>query len=257
LGADDILEKDFLATVVPFLDQHPKVSLVHSGAVWISSSGEPYGRSPQGWHTLTPGNEAFVKCFRVGFCFSTMLLRLDLVRRLKKEAGDTLPWEELVDSWFFLKSCLESDIGYVDAYLVRYRVHEKSLSLTMYATGELFVKHLHFTGQAFDWPEARERGISARRPEGIRHVALQSIRLAHQVRLVSSRRAYLRILCRILEFAPELLFYPVLWIRMTFFGLMPRGFIQVLQCIRRRRYARQAVRPQGTGERPEIGQIAS
>jgi glycosyltransferase involved in cell wall biosynthesis len=231
-GSDDIWEPGFLQRAVDFLDANARLSLVHTGAVWIDAAGRPFGRSNPGWHTMTPGTKAFMDVLRIGFCFPAVVMRSALVRSV-----GPMPqwWGGLADSWLVLQMCLCGDVGYIDRDLVRYRVHDKSISLVMYHSGEYFRHHRDIIASSFDWPKAQTAGLAPRRREGLRYVASDSIKLLHVNRAAMGRWSFLRQYLTIVVSSPTVLIYPHVWLRLGL-GLLPRSVIASLRDWKRRRW---------------------
>ncbi len=235
LGADDIWPEHFLQTAVEFLQKEPSVSFVHGAAAWIDADSVPYGGTDNRWARITPGKQAFLDTFRYGFCFSTMLMRTAMVKELSSldEA-----WQELTDSWLFLKLCLQGDIGYLQHPEVLYRVHRESISLNMYRDGRLFRNHFKHAKEAFAWPASRAAGLAKIRRKALRSIAIQSIQILHLIRLEETRLIFLRILGQILSEVPEVALLPSTWMRLAL-GLSPRTLLKTLRSMRHRNWQRE------------------
>lgn len=236
VGADDILERNFLEVAVDRLSAEPQLSMLHGAAIWIDENGTPFGGTNDRWRRTTPGEEATVDMFRYGFCLTTMVVPTQTAQALMPFKRE---WDVMADAWFFLKLCLLGDIGYLHEPLVRYRVHEKSLSLNLYTSGQFFERHLRIAKEAFEWPEMKARGLQRYRKAALRSVAREAIRLLHGNRLGSSRRSYLRYYWLIVKTVPSVLLYPESWLRLGF-GMMPVWVITKLRQWKRGRWFRRA-----------------
>ena len=184
MGADDILECDFLEQAIRFLDANPTVSILHGAAIWIDEQGVPFGRTNDQWLPRSHCTQAFQDIFRLGFCLTTVVSRTDLVRRMP---AFNPAWNVMNDVWLMLRMALEGDMAYLPTSLVRYRVHSQSLSVTGYKSGEFFLQHLRIVKEAFNWPESRARGLQIYEASALRNVARESILILHVSRLATSR----------------------------------------------------------------------
>ncbi|MCA9009087.1 MAG: glycosyltransferase [Planctomycetaceae bacterium] len=237
MGADDILECSFLEQAVLLMDGDPAVSILHGAAIWIDEQGVPFGRTNDQWLTRSHCTQAFEEIFRLGFCLTTVVARTDLVRRMPPFNPT---WNVMNDVWLMLRMALEGEMAYMNTPLVRYRVHAQSLSVTGYQTGDFFLQHLRIVKEAFDWPESRARGLQVYRASALRNVALESIRILHVSRLVTSRWFYLKVLMKIVRCVPSVLIYPEVWMRAAF-GMLPVNCIQGISSWRRARWRRRCV----------------
>lgn len=236
VGADDILERNFLERAVNRLSAEPQLSMLHGAATWIDENGTPFGGTNDRWKSTTPGNEATVDMFRYGFCLTTMVIPTPTAQGLMPFKRE---WGVMADAWFFLKLSLLGDIGYLHEPLVRYRVHQKSLSEDLYTTGKFFENHLRIVQEVFDWPEMKSRGLQRYRKVAYRSVAREAIRLLHGNRLGSSRRNYLRYYWMIVKTVPSVLIYPETWLRLAF-GMLPARVIMKFRQWKRGRWFRRA-----------------
>jgi hypothetical protein len=236
VGADDILEKDFLARSIERLDSEPHLSMVHGSAVWIDEQGKPFGKLTSGWRRTTPGEAAITDMFRYGFCLTTMVVRASLTHPMMPFDPS---WEDLADAWFFMNLCFLGDIGYIEEPLVRYRVHQRSLTVTQSSNGEFFDKQLRLTNLAFSSPEMKRRAWDRLQRPAVAAVAWESIRQLHVTREAYSRLHYLRNFAKIVKAAPSVSMYPQTWARLAF-GMLPRYVIRKTQRWKRDRWARQA-----------------
>ena len=242
LGADDVWAPEFLRRAVTHFDTHPGVSFVHGMAVWIDERGEAFGDSGRGWAGVTPGPEAFVNFFRYGFSLSTMLMPTDAVRRL---GGLDAPWGDIADGWLFLRLCLAGNVGYLDEPLVRYRVHQRTLSTAMSRRGNLFRRYLAMARAAFELPAARQAGLDRQRRLALRYAARSALSQIHTLRQGGGRREFLKSFGGVIWAAPELCAFPFTWARLGL-GLLPAATIARLQAWRRRRWAAAARRVTAT-----------
>ena len=234
MNADDIWERNYLQSTVDFLDCHSDVVFVHTRAIWINEAGEAYGGSPIGCATLSEPRETFLSCLSEGFCFASMLMRREYVQKLWPIPA-TEPWKRIVDSWLFLKLALMGPVGFINEPLIRYRVHDDSVSFGMYADGSFFRRHLASVREAFSWPEAGALGLRADERKACEKVALASIHILPVIRIRSSAVQYLRIWRSIVLSVPTVARYPAAWARLCF-GLLPAPVISALRNHRQRRW---------------------
>jgi glycosyltransferase involved in cell wall biosynthesis len=237
VGADDILERDFLERAVERLDREPQLSMVHGSAIWIDEQGVPFGALTPGWQATTAGEAAITDMFRYGFCLTTMVVRARLAKSLMPFNRE---WEDLADAWYFMNLCFLGDIGFFEEPLVRYRVHQRSLTVTQSRTGEFFEKQLRLTKLAFESPELKERGLDRLHRPALNAVARESIRQLHVTRVAHSRLHYLRSFGRILWVAPGISLEPQTWARFAF-GMLPSSAIRKAQQWKRGRWKNRAV----------------
>jgi glycosyltransferase involved in cell wall biosynthesis len=235
LNADDIWEPDFLARTVARLDAEPALGMVHTACTFIDEAGAVFGAMPDHWQPTTPGAAAFVNCFRGGFCFAAMLMRASALRRVgPMPEGE--PWGRIGDSWLFLRMCLQGDVGWIDTPLVRYRVHQESVSIEMYADGSLFRRHLAAVRDAFAWPEVRALGLARHRGGALRDVARESLAILPSIRRTESRRRFLGSAAYIVREVPSIALRPGTWARCAL-GLLPGRTLEGLRAWKRRRWA--------------------
>ena len=235
LGADDILEPEFLEHAVSILDSDATLSLVHGAAIWIDEQGAPYGGTNDAWLARNACRQAFQDVFRLGFCLTTVVARTNLVRQMP---AFNSTWNVMNDVWLMLRMALIGDLAYMHSPLVQYRVHAKSLSVTGYRTGDFFLQQLRITQEAFDWPESRALGLHSGKGGAMRHVALESIRILHVTRLATSRWYYFLSLGRIVRRVPSVLIYPEVWLRVAF-AMLPCSWIKIISDWKRDRWRKQ------------------
>lgn len=239
LGADDIWEETFLENMLLLMEANRSMSFSHGSAIWIDEHGNQYGGMSGGWENVTKGEKAFLDCFDRGFCFSTLMMRTDIVKRIGPLDES---WKEIADTWLFLKLCLEGDVGYLDKPLVRYRVHQKSLSLNLYKDGVLFKQHFNAAKEAFQWKKARRLGLHREMKKGLRSIAVESISILQIVRRDGTRRQYLEILWDIVRESPTSLFVPKVWLRIAF-SMLPRPLIIYLSNAKKSRWRKSKIGP--------------
>lgn len=228
LGADDVLEPQFLAAAVARLEAEPRAAMLHGAAIWIDDDGRATGHSGGHWPPRSTGAEAFLRCFTDGFCYSTVISRSAPVKALG--AMDET-WGMISDSWLFLKLCLVGEVLFLKEELVRYRVRETSLSFELYADGKMFDDHLRGLEEAFAWPEAR--GLAALRGEARVAVAQQALDTLHMTRLGSGWWAAMRKAASVAGRVPAVLLAPRAWARILFAAL-PAPAIRMLRARRKR-----------------------
>lgn len=237
LGADDVQEPEFLQRTVGCLQVNPNLSLVHTSAMWIDEAGTVFGESGADWAPVTPGPQAFMDCFRYGFCFSALVMRREALRRAGRLE---VSWGDYADESLFLRLCLAGDAGYLAPPLVRYRVHSRSITSAWFRGGEYFRRHLRLMSEAFDWPEARALGLHDQQARAVRYLAVEWIRLLHLVREQDSWGEFALSFAEAVRAAPRVACYPSTWARLGF-GLLPRSVIRTLQHWKRRRWRERAV----------------
>ncbi|SDD54374.1 glycosyltransferase family 2 protein [Ruegeria marina] len=227
LGADDVLKPTFLAEAVALLDADPAASMLHGRAIWIDDDGAPIGVMRGTWPAKSSGEDAFLRTFTEGFCYSTVISRTEHVKRL--QAMDER-WGMISDSWLFLKMCLAGEVLFLDTPLVLYRVRDSSLSFELYADGKMFNDHLMGLEQAFSWPEAAPLRPRAR--EARLAVALQAFDTMHMTRIGAGLSGMLAKSWQVTQAVPGILLSPRAWLRFAF-ALLPATTIQWLRNWRR------------------------
>ena len=235
LGADDVLESEFLERAVRILDGDATLSILHGAAIWIDEHGVPYGSTNDAWLARSACRRAFHDVFRLGFCLTTVVARTNLARQMPTFNPT---WNVMNDVWLMLRMALIGDMAYMHTPLVQYRVHAQSLSVTGYRTGEFFLQHLRITQEAFEWPESRAHGLHSSMGAALRQVALESIRILHVTRLATSRWRYCLSLLRIVRRVPSVAIYPEVWLRVAF-ALLPGSWITTISQWKRDRWRQQ------------------
>jgi glycosyltransferase involved in cell wall biosynthesis len=230
-NADDIWEPSYLAKTLALLQSSPKLAFVHTRITLIDENDRPFGESVSSWRPVTPGRDAFLDCFRLGFSSPTMLIRNDVLRSVAPlPIGE--PWAKVADSWLFLQLCLRGDVGFVAEPLLRYRSHPSSLMAGYYADGSFFRRHLAIAIDALGWPEARDWFSASERHAVMRAVALQAITRLPMLRTAYSRKCLLQAFFDIVGHVPSVALRPQPWIRLLF-GLLPRATIEALRALKR------------------------
>jgi glycosyltransferase involved in cell wall biosynthesis len=231
LGSDDILLPTFLERAVGMLEARPEAAMLHGGAIWIDDAGARFGRFSGRWDAVTPGREAFVRAFTEGFCFSTVVARLD---PLMADGGIGEEWGAISDSWLFLRMCLEGDVLFLEPPLVEYRVRESGLSFELYGRGAMLSDHVAAAADAFDWPKARAAGLTeADRHRALAGIARDAVLTLHLTRLGGGYVGLWRSLRQVLRIAPGELLRPQALARLAF-CLLPRKAIETARTRRRR-----------------------
>jgi hypothetical protein len=191
-----------------------------------------------------------MEVFERGFCFSGMFMRKDLL----DEFG-TLDryWDDMLDLWWFLKLSLRGDVGFLNDPLVRFRLHDATLSASLHVKGKGFRHHIAVASRAFDWPDTRAAGLGERdRRRALTAIVTESIRQLHAVRDRGTRRDVLETLAALLGVAPSAAIHPRTWARLGF-AMLPAPVIQALRRWRRRRQGRSInsrAPPSATGAGP-------
>lgn len=239
LGADDVLEPGFLAAAVARLDSAPGARLLHGRAIWIDGDGNRVGLMGGEWPAQCTGDDAFIRCFTEGFCFSTMIMHTAPVKALGAMDED---WGLLSDTWLFLQMALQGDVLFLEDPLVRYRVHESSVSFELFADGKMFDDHLAGLEKAFAWPQAQH--LRPRLRQARLAVAQQALDTLHMTRLGSGFGGIWRKTRMIVRAEPHILLRPKAWVRFAFASL-PSGVIRALRS--RRKSARRQTQTGGAG----------
>jgi glycosyltransferase involved in cell wall biosynthesis len=229
LGADDMLDNAFVQTAVELLDTAPGAAMVHGRAMWIDDDGAPIGRFDGDWPARSNGDDAFIRTFTEGFCYSCVFSRTRPVKALGAMNED---WGMIADTWLFLKLCLEGDVLFIDEPLVRYRVRESSLSFELYADGKMFDDHMRGLEEAFGWPEARR--LAPRKREARAAVARQAFETMHMTRLGAGLRGTIVKIVKIVWAEPRVMLSSTAWLRAGV-AIMPPAVIRSLMAKRRRR----------------------
>ncbi|MGB8813755.1 MAG: hypothetical protein WCC57_11270, partial [Paracoccaceae bacterium] len=197
------------------------------------------------WPAQCSGDEAFMRCFSEGFCYSAVISRTEPVKRAGAMDED---WGMISDSWLFLKLCLAGEVLFIDQPLVRYRVRESSLSFELFADGKMFDDHLAGLDRAFGWPEAAHLRPQLRLARVA--VAQQALDTLHMTRLGSGFGATWRKARAIIMAEPRVLLRPIAWFRLVFAALPPA----VIRALRRQRRASQQARhAAGAGSEEKAG----
>lgn len=229
-NSDDQWEPEFLQCCVDRLESDPQLVAVHTAARWIDAGDAAFGTSSQGWpaHAETP--EAFLRVVDTGFTFAAALFRMDVIHRVTPLKDPA--FQRIADTELLLRTCLCGPVGYIDRPLCLYRVHDNSMSLKMYGSGEFFRLHLEAIEKAFQWSETQAAGLSGLRRKAMAAVAMQSLQTIHLGRESAGIGAYLRLYAEIVRAAPQVMLKPEAWLRLML-GLLPRGAIRTLRSWRR------------------------
>ncbi len=231
LGADDIWEIDYLERAIQLFDSHPNAYVCHSVVTIIDPQGRKIGLGHVGWAEVTPAKEAFLNCYLYGFTFAATIAR---TQRLRELGPLDVNWRDISDTWLFLTLALEGEVLTVTDPRVRYRVHDASISLSMYRTGEMFRQRIATTREALGWKKTIETGADDYRSRVLRQIAIESIRLVHLCRFQDSRITFLKLFWQIVREVPSVLLLLSTWIRLVF-GMMPRSVIRWLRDRRNKR----------------------
>lgn len=229
LGADDLFEPTFLERTSSFLDAHEDVGLVHTDAIWIDGEGRAFGESAAGWPKLSSSREAFLNCYRHGFCTSALLMRRERVVEPVWSIEES--WGQGADLPLFLWLCVTSRVGYIHTPLVYYRHHEDNLSTGAYANGGLLELEVWGYNLALTWPQAEPLGLAPIRSEINACIAERNIRILHLARIAGKRLEWLQYFARAVSLSPRVSLRPAVWMRFAA-GLLPRGCIAALHRFR-------------------------
>ncbi len=229
LGADDILEPTFVETAVMRLRSAPDAQMLHGGAIWIDDDGKPIGAFDGDWPETCSGDDAFIRAFTSGFCYSCVFSRTAPVKSLG--AMDE-SWGMISDSWLFLKLCLAGDVLFIKEPLVRYRVRESSLSFELYADGKMFDDQMSGLKEAFAWPEASH--LRPRIHQAQIAVAQQAFNTLHMTRIGAGLGGTIRKAIQIVRAEPRILFAPLAWVRFGF-SVLPAPLIRSIRKQRKNR----------------------
>ncbi|MBC7926891.1 MAG: glycosyltransferase [Bryobacteraceae bacterium] len=227
LGADDVWDSKFLERTIVFLDKHEHCSFVHTDAIWIDAESQPFGESAAQWPKLSRGEDAFVNCFRDGFCFSALVLRS---RTLAKAGGFEETWGPAGDLTLFLRLCLYGDAGFLAEPLVWYRHHSANLTSASFTSfsGSMLVLELQALDLALGWPESSRLDRATARKLALHYIAVRTLRMMHLLRIQRQRWNWLRTFFRSVSISPSVVLLPSTWARFGF-GLLPRAAILSLQ----------------------------
>lgn len=239
MGTDDLLCPDFLGAAVAFLDAEPGCAMLHGPAAWIDLEGRRFGGTDPGWARITPGPDAMLGAFSIGFCLTTMVLRTAVLRAM---GSVDERWREVIDLWLFCRMCLAGDIGHLDRVLVEYRVHNQAMSQVMGRSNLMFRRQLAAARECFAWPETAAIGAAQHLRAAEMHCARIAIDVLHTSRGEGYGR-YLANLMEILREVPAVALRPRTWARIAF-GLLPVPAIEAVARVRARRaVAREARQP--------------
>jgi glycosyltransferase involved in cell wall biosynthesis len=235
-NSDDLWAPDFLRACVDALEADPRLAAVHTAATWIDAAGDPFGASPEGWPPVCEPAEAFLHVLDIGFTFAAAMFRTEVIRGVTPLSDPA--FARIADTELMLRTCLQGPVGYIARPLCLYRVHDASLSLKMYHSGEFFRLHLAATMRAFEWPETAAAGLAPLRGRAASAVAMQSLRMLHLGREANGVGAFLGAYAGIVRAAPQVLARPEAWARLGL-GLLPYAAILRLRGWRRARAKRR------------------
>lgn len=128
LGSDDMLNPDKIERQVSYLQANPQVGFVYSYASGINSQGEllrgerallgrDISHETDPIYTLLEGNCIYEM---------TVLAR----RAVVVQTGERKPHLIYNDWEFWIRLLLETKVGFMDAALVKYRIHERNVSIS-------------------------------------------------------------------------------------------------------------------------------
>ena len=229
-NSDDQWDPEFLQSCVERLENDPRLVAVHTAARWIDAEDTAFGASSEGWPAIAESTEAFLRVVNTGFTFAATLFRMDVIHDVTPLKDPD--FQRIADTELLLRTCLRGPVGYIDRPLCLYRVHDNSMSLKMYGSGEFFRLHLKAIEKAFQWPETQAAGLSGLRRKAMAAVAMQSLQTIHLGRESAGIGGYLRVYAEIVRSAPQVMLKPEAWLRLML-GLLPRGVIRSLRSWRR------------------------
>jgi glycosyltransferase involved in cell wall biosynthesis len=229
-NSDDQWEPAFLQCCVERLEYDHRLVAVHSGARWIDAEDAAFGTSSRGWPEYADTPEAFLRLLDTGFTFAATVFRMDVIENVTPLNDPS--FQRIADTELLLRTCLLGPIGYVDKPLCLYRVHDNSMSLKMYGSGEFFRIHLEAIEKVFQWPETQAAGLLGLRSKAMAAVAMESLRMIHLGRENTNITGHLRLYAEIVSSAPQVMWKPQAWLRLLL-GLLPRGMIRGLRTLRR------------------------
>lgn len=229
-NSDDQWRPTFLQSCVDRLEQDKRLVAVHTAASWIDAEDATFGTSSSGWPEYAETPEAFMRLVDTGFTFAATMFRMDVIENVTPLKDPA--FQRIADTELLLRTCLRGPIGYIDSPLCLYRVHDNSMSLKMYGSGEFFHMHLEAMEKAFQWPETQAAGLAGLRPKAMAAVAMESLQMIHLGRENTNIAGYLRLYAKIVLAAPQVMLKPQAWLRLML-GLLPRGVIRSLRSLRR------------------------
>ena len=234
LGADDIFGPSFVERTAAILDEHAAASMVHSDAIWIDEEGRPFGESAAKWPAMSSRREAFINCFRHGFCTSALMMR----RKHLVGSDWTIQqsWGPGADLPLFLWLCLMGEVRYVNTPLVCYRHHRRNMSTAMFggAGGGLLWLEKWGLDLTLNWPAAQRLGLESAKGEIQACIAVRNIRMAHLGRIHGLRWGWLKTFGEALALSPRVAWRWDTWVRFAF-GLLPSAVIRLMQSWRHER----------------------
>jgi glycosyltransferase involved in cell wall biosynthesis len=128
--ADDIWSPEKLGTQVEQLRKHPEVGVIHSDSLIIDADGTPTGQRfsslLHGRHQKCSGELYNELCLRNFICNSTVVLRRECLEYAEgfderlRSLEDWVCWARIAKEYLFC---------YIEDVLIRYRVHQTSLSM--------------------------------------------------------------------------------------------------------------------------------
>ncbi len=122
LDCDDIWLPEKLEKQIPMFDNDQNIGLVFSDVMYFNKKGDVfqlYGAKKP------PENYAFRQLLRKNFlCLSDVMIKKETLLKLGQWFDDRFSGIEDLD--LFLRIAYDQKIKYIDAVLVRYRMHEKS-----------------------------------------------------------------------------------------------------------------------------------
>ncbi len=129
-GADDSSDERFLATVVPLLDQHPRVAMAYSRSTVIDERGRDTAVTPSHprWdHDFLAGPRQEIPWWLDQKTIPTASAVVMRRRLFEACGGFDTTLTLAADHLLWLKLLREGDVAYVAAPLTRFRVHDRTV----------------------------------------------------------------------------------------------------------------------------------
>lgn len=140
MDSDDLMEPDRLERQLAFLSEHPDLAVASCLVTYINSAGSVTGVSPPELTTDEDVVRWRENNILLGFHHPGVIMRKDVVNEIGGYREETWPAEDL-DLWNRI-----ADAGYrilvQPEHLIRYRIHEHSITVRESRKGRLYVHWL-------------------------------------------------------------------------------------------------------------------
>jgi hypothetical protein len=219
LPDDDLLHPEHLASSLEALRSYERSGLVHSAFEQIDAdshlikTGYPIKTSSA--VTVEPGKRALERMMSTDWpiCFSSVMYRTQAIRQAGGPREDAGPF---CDLQLWMRIALEWDLAYISAPLVKFRVHDGSVSSTLggqaesrIAESELLRRHSQMSyQQRTSFLEAAP--LEPRRVSKLRALAAFTL-LKENVRSGLSRGEEVRRLLGLIRTSPSVLLMGSFW----------------------------------------------